>query len=147
MNAELGLMQRFADPALFEALDTGDKVVASLITTLVGMGVTFTVLVLIWAAIAIMARIFHVQPPKKQAAAPASPAVTAPAAVPAADAPSQAAAGLSGETVAAILAAITASEGAGFMERFVVRKIDRTAGQRTAWNSAGSADCIDSRKF
>lgn len=48
---ELGLMERFADPALFESLTFGDKVAGSLVTTLMGMGTTFVVLTLLWGVI------------------------------------------------------------------------------------------------
>lgn len=145
MNTELGLMQRFADPALFETMEFSEKVAGGLITTLLGMGVTFTVLVLIWGSIALMARVLKAKPPVKAAPAAATSAPAA-AVAPAAAAP-QAAAGPGNEVIAAILAAIAASEGADYANRLVVRKISRTAGTGTAWSAAGTADCIESRKF
>ena len=41
-------MERFADPTLFESLTFGEKVAASLVTTLMGMGTTFVILILLW---------------------------------------------------------------------------------------------------
>jgi len=143
---EMGLMQRFADPALFETLDSGDKLIASLITTLTGMGVTFSVLVIIWVAIAIMARLLKTKAPKKEsvASAPASAAKAEPNSVTTAV---QQTVGASNELIAVIMAAISASEGAEYVNNLVVRKINRASGSRTAWNAASTADCIDSRKF
>lgn len=144
---EMGLMQRFADPALFETLDGGEKLIASLITTLTGMGVTFSVLIIIWAAIAIMARLLKTKAPKKESAAPA-PAVAAAKTEPkTATTANQQDIGTSNELIAVIMAAIAASEGAEYVNNLVVRKINRASGSRTAWNVASTADCIDSRKF
>ncbi|PKM85440.1 MAG: hypothetical protein CVU86_02200 [Firmicutes bacterium HGW-Firmicutes-11] len=144
---ELGLMQRFADPALFESLDSGEKLIASLITTLTGMGVTFAVLIIIWVAIAIMARLLKVQVPKKESPAPAPVVAAAKAEQNTAATVAQQDAGASNELIAVIMAAIAASEGTEYVNDLVVRKINRTSGSRTAWNAAGTADCIDSRKF
>jgi sodium pump decarboxylase gamma subunit len=143
---EMGLMQRFADPALFETLDGGEKLIASLITTLTGMGVTFSVLVIIWVAIAIMARLLKTKAPKKESAAPA-PASTVKAEPNSVTTAVQQTVGASNELIAVIMAAIAASEGAEYVNNLVVRKINRASGSRTAWNAASTADCIDSRKF
>lgn len=142
---ELGLMQRFADPALFDTLDGGEKLIASLITTLTGMGVTFAVLVIIWAAIAIMARLLKTKAPKKESTVPAP--VAAKTEQKAATTAAQQDVGASNELIAVIMAAIAASEGTEYVNDLVVRKINRASGSRTAWNVASTADCIDSRKF
>ena len=52
-----GLMDRFADPMLFQQMTFGEKLSGALITTLLGMGITFLVLLLLWALIAVMARL------------------------------------------------------------------------------------------
>lgn len=56
---EFGLMERFADPALFETLTFGEKVAASLVTTLMGMGTTFVILILLWGCIAFISGIIR----------------------------------------------------------------------------------------
>jgi sodium pump decarboxylase gamma subunit len=56
---ELGLMERFANPALFESLTLGEKTVAGLVTTLMGMGTTFVILILLWGVIALISGIIR----------------------------------------------------------------------------------------
>lgn len=145
---ELGLMQRFADPTLFESLDSSEKLIASLITTLIGMGITFSVLIIIWATIAIMARLLKEKAPKKESAAPVPAAAGVKTEQKAATTTAaQQDLGASNELIAVIIAAIAASEGTEYVNDLVVRKINRASGSRTAWNAAGTAECIDSRKF
>jgi hypothetical protein len=54
-----------------------------------------------------------------------------------------------GDLLAAVLAAAVAAyeEGGGVTDGLRVRKIDRTAGPRTAWNLAGLREVIASRDF
>lgn len=144
---ELGLMQRFADPALFDTLDGGEKLIASLITTLTGMGVTFSVLIIIWAAIAIMARLLKTKAPKKESSTAPSPAAATKADQTTVTTATQQDIGTNNELIAVIMAAIAANEGTEYVNDLVVRKINRASGSRTAWNVASTADCIDSRKF
>ena len=44
----MGLMDKFSDPSLFDSLSFGDKMAGSAITMLMGMGITFVVLMLLW---------------------------------------------------------------------------------------------------
>ncbi|HZK61508.1 MAG TPA: OadG family protein [Anaerovoracaceae bacterium] len=56
---ELQLMQKFADPELFQSLSMVEKIDGSLVTALMGMGTTFIVLTLLWGIIALMARVIN----------------------------------------------------------------------------------------
>ena len=151
---ELGLMERFADPALFEGLSFGEKLSGSLITTLMGMGTTFVILALLWFIIAMTSKLIMSSEKKaaakeaaKEAAsvvAPAPAPVQATAAVQAAD--TVTAAG-GDELVAVLMAAIAASEGTEFVNKLRISKISRIAGSRPAWNIAGSNECLDSRRI
>jgi len=145
---ELGLMERFADPALFDSLTFGEKVAGGLVTTLMGMGTTFVILILLWWIIAAMAKIMKTGAPKKEKPVKAvqvplekSDAASAAASVPASET------GSGAETVAVIMAAIAAYEGTDYVNNLIIRRINRLSGNRTAWSAAGSADCIESRKF
>ena len=143
---ELSLMERFADPALFDTLTTSEKTAASLITTGMGMGVTFTVLILIWFTIAIMARVLKKADTLKQkesaaAITPVSTPVAIPPITPAAET------GADAELIAVIMAAIAAKEGTETINKLMVRKINRISGSQPTWGAAGSADCIESRRF
>ncbi|MGI6733823.1 MAG: OadG family protein [Anaerovoracaceae bacterium] len=149
---ELGLMERFADPTLFESLTFGEKVAASLITTLMGMGTTFVILILLWGVIALTSGFFKRSEQKKSQPQPAASVSTigeAPAVEKVAPQPvTVSTSSESGqELVAVIMAAIAASQGNEVISNLRIRKINRISGNRTPWNVAGSADCIESRKI
>ena len=52
----MGLMDKFSDPSLFDSLSFGDKMAGSAITMLMGMGITFVVLMLLWGVFALMGK-------------------------------------------------------------------------------------------
>lgn len=145
---ELTLMEKFADPALFDALSLGEKSVGALITTLMGMGITFVVLILLWGLIAMMANFTREKPKTPTGGTGEGSNKTAPAAVAAAPAPAATVTGCSPEVIAVITAAIAAFEGqAANAGNLIIRKISRVSGQTNAWGTAGSSDAIGSRKF
>lgn len=130
----MGLMEQFANPETMHSLSMGEKLAGAGITTIMGMGITFLVLILLWGCVAIMTKFTY--RPKKEEKPQASAAPAAPAAPAAAD----------DSLIAVISAAIAAYEG-GSANNLVVRKISRISGDTTVWGDAGRADCIDSRKF
>lgn len=137
----MSLMEQFANPDMIDNLSMGDKLAGAGITTLMGMGITFIVLILLWACIALMTK-FTYRP--KQ-----SDEITKPMARPHLDAmeleiPEPPAADDS--LIAVISAAIAACEG-GSSNDFIVRKIRRVSDGTNTWGNAGRMDCIDSRKF
>ena len=155
----MSLMERFADPSLIDSLSGGDKLVGALITTLMGMGTTFVILVLIWGIIVVMSKILGmVRPSRNVSGKKVSPAnvaneFAAPEVDTVAAGEVEAAGGTSKESIdldsqiaAVITAAIMAADG-GFKNNLIVRRINRTAGTSPAWRNAGEADCIDSRKI
>ena len=136
----MSLMELFADPSTFVNLSVGEKIIGSLVTALLGMGTTFTVLILIWGFIALTGRVvrkeeatFHHETPPAPAAAPAPAPVVE---VKDADA----------TLVAVIMAAIAASEGSAFVNNLVVRKIRRIPGPDPTWSSLGRQESLDSRR-
>lgn len=142
--SELSLMEKFVDPAMIDTLTIGEKSTGALITTVMGMGITFVVLIFLWGLIALMAKFTAekttaVNPDKddlKKAGCP--PTVNLPQSI--------GTSAVSPEVIAAIMAAISTFEG-GAAGNLVIRKITRATGQNTAWGTAGSADAINSRKF
>ena len=158
---ELGLMERFADPVLFDSLTNGEKAAAGLVTTLMGMGTTFVILILLWGIIAFISGIIRRAEQKSEAQALAksvgldvksADAVAIgviPAARTAALQPEAVSVSVEAgqELIAVLMAAIAASSGEGEISKFKVRKIERISGFRTPWNTASTADCIESRKF
>jgi glutaconyl-CoA/methylmalonyl-CoA decarboxylase subunit delta len=138
----MSLMELFTDPSTFDTLSMGEKVIGSLVTAMLGMGTTFTVLVLIWGFIALIGRIvrkeekmFHHE--EKPAPAVAPTPATAPA-------PAQADADAT--LVAVIMAAIAASQGTAVANNLIVRKIRRIPGPDSVWSNTGRHECLDSRR-
>lgn len=149
MDNNLGLMERFANPELFEGLTFAEKMAGGAVTLLMGMGITFIVLMILWGCITIMGKLLKVETPKKAKAAPA-PAAPAPApAAAAAEAPAAAPAaeGIDPAIIAVIMAAIAAAEGPEAAKGLVVRRISRVQNGRPAWKTAGLNECLDSRRM
>lgn len=137
----MSLMEQFANPETMQNLSIGDKLAGAGITTVMGMGITFVVLILLWGCIALMTKITY-RPNKGNKAPKTTDAATPPSA--AADVIDRAA--IDESVIAVISAAIAAYEGSS-PNNLVVRKIRRISGETTAWGDAGRADCIESRKF
>lgn len=140
----MGLMDIFSNPDTFNSLSMGDKLVGSTITMLMGMGITFCVLLLLWAFVAVMGKAMNVGKAKGDKASEA--AKTEAAATPSvAAAPASSA---QDDVIAAVIAAaIAAYQSGGGTGNLVVRKISRISGETTAWANAAREDCIESRKF
>lgn len=135
-------MDRFADPALFEALNFGEKMTGSFITMLMGMGVTFIVLCLLWAFVAVMGKFMGIasKGDKASAKTEAAAAPSVPQVAPTVKSDD--------EVIAAVIAAaVAAYQGSGGTGNLVVRKISRISGETTLWTNAAREDCIASRKF
>lgn len=137
----MSFMDKFSDPSLFESLGFGEKMMGSLITMIMGMGITFCVLLILWGFVAIMGRCVNgISRGKKEQEAQAADAT-----------PSQAAAPVVSDdadiTVAVIAAALEAYRADGGTGSLIVRKITRLSGESTPWSNAAIEDCIESRRF
>ena len=139
------LMDLFANPDTMHSLSFGDKMLGSTETMLMGMGITFLVLCILWAFIAIMGRVMGaVEKPKKEAAAP-TPAA-AQTATPSGAAPVTA--DDDANLVAAIIAAaIAAYEGDAVQSDLVVKRIVRIPNNTTLWQETARNEHLDSRRF
>lgn len=146
----MSLMEQFSNPETMHALSFGDKMLGSTVTMLMGMGVTFLILCILWAFIAIMGKVMAAVDTKKvaPAAAAAAPAA-APAPAAAAPAAADAPAGEDADVIAAVIAAAIAAYGGGdeIKTNLVVRKIVRIPSTSTPWSVAARTDVIDSRRF
>lgn len=142
----MSLMEQFADPTYFEGLSMGERLAGATVTMCMGLGITFIVLIILWACIAVMAKITNRSAKTSdRAAAPAAPAAAAAQAeakAPAAESAETA----DGELVAVIAAAVAAMENT-VVSNLVVRKITRVSGPTNAWASAGLSECINSRRM
>ena len=137
----MGLMDKFSDPSLFDSLSFGDKMAGSAITMLMGMGITFVVLMLLWGVFALMGKCMSSTAKKGDKASAAETKANA--------TPSVAAAAAKTDDVltAVIAAAIAAYQSEGGTGNLVVRKIQRLSGETTLWTNAAREDCIESRRF
>jgi sodium pump decarboxylase gamma subunit len=141
----LSIMERFADPNYFDTLTMGEKALGGGITTLMGIGVTFTILVLLAGIIVLMAKVLGTKkrtPKEKESVAQAESKST-----PQQGAMAQTIDTNQGDLIAVIMAAIASFEGNSVTSNLVVRKINRVAGPALAWSTAGQQDCIASRKI
>ena len=143
----MSLMEQFADPTYFEGLSMGERLTGATVTMCMGLGITFIVLIILWACIAVMAKVTHRSTKASDsaaapAAAPAPAAATAETPAPAAETADMA----DGELVAVIAAAVAAMENT-VVSNLVVKKITRVSGPTNAWASAGLSECIDSRRM
>ncbi len=147
----MSLMELFENPETFSGLTMGERLAGAGITALMGMGITFLILIILWGCIVLMNKILY--RPKKKESPATSPKETsvsqpvvaegtapkAPASVP--EDPSDDA------LIAVISAAIAAYEEGETTSDLVVRKIKRVGGLSTTWAAAGRNECIESRKI
>lgn len=142
MNGGNGtLMDVFKDPELIHSLSFGEKMLGSTVTMIMGLGITFMILILIWIFIAIMGRILGATGKPKAVEKAAETAPAAEAAPAAAEVQ-----GTDESLIAVITAAIAAHEGAG-ADNLVVRKITRMSGESTPWASAANEARMATRKM
>ena len=137
----MGLMEKFADPELFEGLSFGDKMIGSTVTMLMGMGITFLVLLLLWGFVALMGRFMgHGAGETERPAASGAVANSSPSPA--------SADSFDDETIAAVIAAaVAAYQGSGSSSNLVVRKITRLSSETSRWTNTARAECLESRKF
>lgn len=151
----MSMMEQFANPDTMHSLSFGEKMAGTGITALMGMGITFAILIILWVMIAIMGKIMRGsanRAKRREELSAAAEAAAAPAAAPAAAAAGAApAAAASDDALIAVLtAAIAAAEGDGAAaptSNLIIKKIQRVAGPATAWNTAGIGESLDSRRM
>ena len=135
----LGLIERLADPELMKQMSTSDKVAGALIVTVLGMLITFIVLLILWGLIAIMTKMMYKPVTQKSAVQPA------PAAAPA-ESP---AAAVDTEEDEALVAVITAAIAASMqrpIQTIIVKNIKRTENRMPAWANVAKHEQLDSRR-
>lgn len=141
MENGLSLIELLKDPELIKQMAMNDRIMASLQVTLLGMGITFVALVLLWGVIIVFSRtvaaIENAKNPKVEVVA------TNVAETPVANAVVES---QEDETqlVAVITAAIAASLGTT-MNNIVVKNITRVHDTTPAWGRVGRTEQMNSR--
>jgi glutaconyl-CoA/methylmalonyl-CoA decarboxylase subunit delta len=124
----LELLTRLADPTTIQSLSLGDKLLAGLAATLLGMGITFAALILLQLTISCLARILNRPPPPR----PVPPLAAAPPTPPAAE-------------LVAVITAVIASQLQTTPERIVIKNLEACHGKQPRWSRAGIIDQMNSR--
>lgn len=152
----MGLMEKFADPALFDSLSFSEKMGGSAVTMLMGMGITFIILCILWGFVAFLGKLMDAAQKKNKASDPVKADASKANALSAAAA-DETAAGIAADTqapqaddeviAAVIAAAVCAYQESGGTGNLVVKKISRVSGGTNLWVNAAREDCMQSRKI
>ena len=132
------LLTRFANPEVMSALSVSDKLYAGLITTILGMGITFTALIVLQFVIGWMDKILNNSSRKLQPAAVQVPAQSTAAEAPAA--PEQ-----DDKEIIAVITATIAMQLKTSVDNIVIRNIEKVEDRSPAWNRAGIVEQMTSR--
>jgi len=132
------LLALFANPDVMRTLSASDKLLAGLITTILGMGITFSALIILQFIISWMDKLLN------NSKAPQSKApVTAPAESPLPKAktePQQ-----DDNELVAVIASVIAMKMKTSVENIVIKNIEKLDDQSPAWNRAGIIEQMNSR--
>lgn len=131
------LLKQFADPNVIQSLSLSDKLIAGLVTTLLGMGITFIALIILQIIISWMDRLINrtTTVPEKTAT---------PAAVPSPAAEKVASLQDDNELVA-VLTTVIAMKMKTSVDNIVIRNIEKIEDRSPAWNRAGIIEQMNSR--
>jgi glutaconyl-CoA/methylmalonyl-CoA decarboxylase subunit delta len=124
------LLQKFADPEVMKALSLSDRLFAGLITTLLGMGITFISLVILQIVIQLTARLAAAKPEKKVS-------VEAEKAYSDNSAKKQM---LQEEEIVAAIATALAVQLKTSVSNIVIRNIEKVGEPSSSWHKAGLAE-------
>lgn len=124
------LMAQFSDPETLKNLSLTQKMTASLITTFLGMGITFIALIILQIVIGLLAR-FTAERGSEETVTTVQPAVTA-----------ENEQYRDEELVAAITVALSLQLGTG-VGNIVIRNIQKIEDHSPAWNRVGLAELMN----
>lgn len=132
------LLARFADPEVMQSLSISDKLTAGLITTILGMGITFTALIILQFIISWMDKILN----KKKTAPNESIPVAPTAQQPPADTVQT---HRDDNELVAVIAAVIAMKLKTSVDKIVIKNIEKLDDRSPAWNRAGIIEQMNSR--
>jgi sodium pump decarboxylase gamma subunit len=133
------LMTRFANPDAIQALTLSDKLMAGLVTTILGMGITFAALILLQFIISLMDKILNKKKTVPTRAAAPGTLVTK----------------KQQETkeqhyrddneLVAVIATVIAMKMKTSVDNIVIKNIEKLEDRSPAWNMAGIIEQMNSR--
>ena len=127
------LLSKFADPEVMKNLPIMERMIAGLITTVLGMGITFISLIVLQFAIGLMARFTSVKGAKAEK-------VGTPAVVKGATATVHKEKGEKDEEIVAAITTALAIQLNTSVSNIVIRNIEKVDESSTAWHKAGIAE-------
>ena len=129
------LLAQFANPETLKALSFSNKLLAGLVTTVLGMGITFIALIILQFLISWMDRLINGSSKDEKAAPPAPAVITVPEAGNQVD---------DGELVAVITATL-AMQMKTSINTIVIKNIRKIEDRSPLWNRAGIIEQMNSR--
>ncbi|WIF95650.1 OadG family protein [Caminicella sporogenes] len=126
----MSFIEKFTNPELIHSLSLGEKLLASIYVTILGMSATFAALVILWGCIIIMSKLLNTSKPKKETVEVKSVPVSQ-ANVPAFQVEED-----DEELIAVITAAIAASLNTS-THNIIVKNIIRIPDATPVWGKAG----------
>lgn len=132
------LLASFANPDVMQSLSTSDKLLAGLITTILGMGITFSALIILQFIISWMDKILN-NSRGEQTITPA----TVPIAEKSPDAKEEVL--QDDNELVAVIASVIAMKMKTSVENIVIKNIEKLDDRSPAWNRAGIVEQMNSR--
>ncbi|MEA3422578.1 MAG: OadG family protein [Bacillota bacterium] len=133
------LLERFADPTIIQNMPFGEKMMASFYVAILGMGVTFLALVILWGAITILSKFVAGYEKKDKNIKVVKETAKVKEVVTENNSKDD-----DFELVAVIAAAIAAATNQP-VDRIFVKNIKRATDSATAWKKSGIASQMSSR--
>jgi len=132
------LLARFADPNVMQSLSTTDKLMAGLITTILGMGITFTALIILQFIISLMDKALNREVAQPTIASSAENEVIS--------SPTSQGVPLQDDNeLVAVIASVIAMKMKTSVENIVIKNIEKLEDRSPAWNRAGIIEQMNSR--
>ncbi len=130
------LLARFANPELMQSLSISDKLVAGLITTILGMGITFAALIILQFIISLMEKFFS----KKMAPAEGNSSGYAGKSIHIEAESSQ-----DNNELVAVIAGVIAMKLKTSVDNIVIKNIEKVDDRSPVWSRAGIIEQMNSR--
>ena len=129
------LLSRFADPEIIHTLSLTDKLIAGLVATTLGMGITFVALILLQMVIVLMDKLMH-RPATTPAAGSVPVKSTAPVPEPVPPFNTE---------LIAVISTVLAQQLKKPVDSIVIKNIERISTSSPAWSKAGIIEQMNSR--
>lgn len=133
------LLARFADPQVFHSLSTSDKLIAGLMTTILGMGITFLALIILQFVIVWMDRICNRKTTETTTAA------TLKKQSPATQQPREVEPETDSNELVAVIAATIATQLKTSIDNIMIKNIEKIDDRSPSWNRAGLIEQMNNR--